>query len=63
MAAGGSDFDESGYRDWLTESGVDYSNLYVSETLHDQDGRFSRADRHVHGFKSWGRAYWENAQL
>ena len=33
VAAGGSDFDELGDREWLTESGVDCSHLYVSETL------------------------------
>ena len=38
MAAGGSDFDELGYRDWLTESGVDRSHLYVFETLHTAVG-------------------------
>ena len=47
MAAGCSDFDEFGYRDWLTESGVDCSHLYVSETLHTARCTIRTDDSHA----------------
>jgi len=47
VAAVGSDFDDLGYRDWLTESGVDCSHLYVSETLHTARCTITTDDSHA----------------
>ena len=47
VAAVGDDFDELGYRDWLTESGVDCSYLCVSETLHTARCTITTDDSHA----------------
>lgn len=47
VASVGTDFDEMGYRDWLTDAGVDCGSLRVSESLHTARCTITTDDAHA----------------
>lgn len=47
VASVGKDFDDLGYRTWLSESGVDCDHLYVSQTLHTARCTITTDDSHA----------------
>lgn len=47
VASVGSDFDDLGYRAWLTDAGVDCAELHVSESLHTARCTITTDDSHA----------------
>ncbi len=47
VASVGEDFDDLGYRTWLSDSGVDCDHLYVSQTLHTARCTITTDDSHA----------------
>lgn len=47
VASVGTDFEDLGYRTWLSDSGVDCDHLYVSQTLHTARCTITTDDSHA----------------